>query len=137
MSSFLARALAMSPATPPDPAPMEGIGDYGGFGEAGGARNAIPPAGVPRAVVRAAVRVQELKAEGATVVHCHQGGLELDRPCGRRSWFSADLVREMQAAEGLAALMPAGTLPPASLHRAPGAAAAGALALHRSKETPP
>jgi len=137
MSRFLARALAMVPATPPDPAPMEGIGDFGGFGEAGGARNAIPPAGVPRAVIQALARVQELKAEGATVVHCPQGGLELERPCGRRSWFSADLAREMQAAEGLAALMPAGTLPPASPPRAPGAAAAGRLALPRSMETPP
>ena len=47
---------------------------------------------------RLAGNVVRAMAEGATVRSCPLGGLDLERPCGRRVWFSGEHVREMQAA---------------------------------------
>ena len=42
--------------------------------------------------------VARAMAEGATVRPCPLGGLDLERPCGRRVWVSGEHVREMRAA---------------------------------------
>ena len=47
---------------------------------------------------RLAGNVARAMAEGATVRPCPLGGLDLERPCGRRVWVSGEHVREMQAA---------------------------------------
>ena len=47
---------------------------------------------------RLAGNVARAMAEGATVRPCSSGGLDLERPCGRRVWVSGEHVREMQAA---------------------------------------
>jgi len=47
---------------------------------------------------RLAGNVARAMAEGATVRPCSSGGLDLERPCGRRVWVSGEQMREMQAA---------------------------------------
>lgn len=53
---------------------------------------------------RLAGNLARVMAEGATARPCPSGGLDFERPCGRRVSFSAEVVREMRAA----GLLPAG-----------------------------
>jgi hypothetical protein len=57
---------------------------------------------------RLAGNLARVMAEGATARPCPSGGLDLERQCGRRVSFSAEVVREMRVAGLLPASLAGG-----------------------------